>query len=136
MDGDWTAESRRVSDDFRFERVSLIAPDLLRHEFASAILNATRPAAGSKRMQLTDGKAVIDRLLSLGIRFIDAGVLTPRAFELATRISCSHYDTIFLATSVATSTPLVYADRRLRNASRDRIPLTIWIEDDVQAMGS
>lgn len=128
-DEEWVEPSLRVLADFTSGRNRLIAPDLLRHELASTLVKATRPAAGRSRILVESAQRSLDQFSSLGIELLDHELIPATAFRLALRLSCSYYDAVYLATSELTNTPMLYADGRLKRSLEQHFPLAVWIED-------
>ena len=128
-DEEWIEPSLRVLADFIDGKIRLLAPYLLRHELASTLLKATRPAAGRNRILVEKAQRSLDHFLSLGVEMLDHELVSVTAFQIALRFGCSYYDAVYLATSELTNTPLLYADGKLRHSLGRRFPLAVWIED-------
>lgn len=126
-DETYVQENQTILDQFQQGRIHLLAPDHIRYEVASAILNATR--MNPPRIAFEAGRRSIGRVGQWGVDLVlDAGLL-PSAYLLARRWGCSLYDALYLALAQAAQSPLIHADDRLRRALAGRFPLELWIED-------
>ena len=110
---------------FREGRLSLLAPDQIRYEVASAVRGALR----TNRLGSRDGRTAIADFLAWHIPTVRSDSLILAAYDQAIRFDCSLYDGLYVALAEMARCPLVYADHRLRNALRNRFPLALWIED-------
>ena len=124
-DEDHIPEALSVLEDYRRGRISLLAPDNIRYEFAGSI----RRAVSRRRISADDGRLAIDAFLGLEIRTIRSNSLIVIAYATATAYKCSLYDGLYVALAQLAQSPLVYADRRLRNTLGDRFPLGVWVAD-------
>lgn len=111
--------------DFREGRISLIVPEQIRHEVASAVRTAVR----THRLTAALARTVIANFLAWRIPTVGNDELILLAYDLAVRFGCSLYDGLYLALAETTDCPLVYADRRLRNALGGRFPQSLWLTD-------
>lgn len=124
-DEDHVPESLAVLEDYRHGRISLLVPDNIRYEVAGAI----RTAVSRGRISTENGRLAIEAFLGLELRTIRSSSLIVLAYATATAYHRSLYDGLYVALAQLARSPLVYADRRLRNALHDRFPLGVWIGD-------
>ncbi|MCX6023247.1 MAG: type II toxin-antitoxin system VapC family toxin [Chloroflexi bacterium] len=126
-DEDHVLLSQQVLADFRANRIKLVAPDHLRHEVSSAILNATR--AKPARITVEYGRSSVREILQWGIELVRDDDLLPAAFLLGRRWTTSFYDGLYLALAQKLNCPFIHADAKLAGALRGRFPNELWIED-------
>ena len=124
-DEDHVPEALAVLEDYRHGRISLLAPDNIRYEFAGAI----RKAVSRRRISTENGRLAIDAFLGLELRTVRSSSLIVIAYATAITYKCSLYDGLYVALAELAQSPLVYADRRLRNTLGDRFRLGVWIAD-------
>ena len=124
-DEDQVPEALAVLEDYRRGRISLLAPDNIRYEFAGAI----RKAVSRRRISSEDGRLAIDAFLGLELRMVRSNSLIVMAYATAAAYGCSLYDGLYVTLAQLAQSPLVYADSRLRNTLGDRFPLGVWISD-------
>ena len=132
QDEEYVSEALALLEDYRRGRVSLLAPDNTRYEFAGAI----RTAVSRRRITREDGRLAIEAFLGLGLRTIRSTSLIFIAYSSAFTYNCSLYDGLCISLAQLAQSPLVYADRRLRSTLGDRFPLGIWIADYESTTGS
>jgi predicted nucleic acid-binding protein len=97
----------------RVEKEGLLAPDLLRHEVRSVLVNAVR----RKRVTPDHISWALRRLEQLPIRFAGAGD-DRDVIALAERHALTPYDAVYLWLAREESVPLATFDRRLREAAK------------------
>ncbi len=114
-----------VLDDFQEGRTRLVAPVHIRYEVPSAIRNAVRMG----RETSSRGRLEIAGFLALSIPVFDDDSLIAAGYDQADRFGCSFYDGVYLALAEGVGSPLVHADRRLRNTLGARFPLALWLGD-------
>ena len=113
--------------DFREGRTALVAPGQLRYEVASAVRSALR----TKRLTVSEGRAAISAFFAWQVPTIDDGGLIEAGYDQVVRFGCSLYDGLYLALAEIVGCPLVYADRRLRNALGGQFHHALWLGDYV-----
>jgi predicted nucleic acid-binding protein len=124
-DEDYIPEALALLEDYRRGRISLVAPDNIRYEFAGAV----RKAISRRRISGENGRLAIDAILGLELRTVRSNSLIVMAYATAAAYRCSLYDGLYVTLAQLAQSPLVYADRRLRNTLGDRFPLGVWISD-------
>lgn len=122
------AEASIVLRDFQSEQVRLLAPEHIRNEVASALLNATRHPARLPHLTLGTNRRLLDLFLKLDLELVPQDGLIAAAYDLAGFYGCSFYDGLFLATAQMTNSQFIHADLKLRGALKGRFPLELWIE--------
>ncbi len=119
--------AKAVLIDFREGRTRLVAPDHVRYEVPSAILNAVRRG----RMAGADGEGAISEFLAWRRPTVGDDALIEGAYQQSMRFGCSLYDALYVALAESLDCPLIHADRRLRNALGRGFPHAIWLNDYV-----
>lgn len=124
-DEDHSEKALQLLQDYREDKVDLLAPDHIRYEVASSI----RTAVLTKRLTVEKGRASLAEFFSWRIPTVRGDSLIMFAYQQAFKLNCSFYDGLYLALARSTNAPLVYADARLRRNLGNRFPLALWIED-------
>ncbi|RIK46867.1 MAG: hypothetical protein DCC58_01710 [Chloroflexi bacterium] len=106
-------------------RITVVAPDHLHHEVASAIRTATR----MHRIAAADADATLQDFLQIGIPLATGAGLVVAGLRSAIQYDCAYYDGLYLALAERADCPLLHADRRLRNTLAGRFLRELWIED-------
>jgi predicted nucleic acid-binding protein len=120
-----TTQADTLLAGFRDGRWNLSAPESLRYEVAGAIRKAVR----MNRLTREQGRRAIAGFLIWRIPVFESDTLLLAAYDYSWRFGCSLYDGLYLALSDSLNCPLIYADRRLRNALGARFPRAVWLED-------
>lgn len=91
----------------------LLAPDFLMLECANVL------AQNVRRRRLTDTQAQggLRRIAAAGVRLIPSGPLVTQAQQLASALSASAYDALYLALALAEDISLLTADARFAAAA-------------------
>jgi predicted nucleic acid-binding protein len=92
---------------------------------AVEVTNAWWKKLRRREMELADVEQAVTNLLALGIDWTPAVALLRPAARLATAISHSVYDCLYLALAASHSALLATADDRLRQAA-ERVGVRIW----------
>ena len=124
-DEDFAPYAHAVLQDFREDRLDLIAPDQMRYEVPSAIRNAVN----RKRLGSEQARMAIDQFLAWEISTVSTNDLIRAGYRQSLRFGCSLCDGLYLALAEAARIPLLYADPHLRNSLAQRFPLAQWIKD-------
>jgi len=108
----------------------LCAPDLIGPELANTVWKKLR------RGEISRGEA--DEILAafdkLPIEVVPTKALLPAAFQVATALDRSVYDSLYIALAVAEECSLVTADRKLHSAVPTSAALAahmLWVEDEL-----
>jgi len=125
-DEDDVASANRVLVDFVAGELGLVAPDIIRHEVASAITVATLGQA--PRLSVGAGEAAIADFLATGIETHSDQGLIPDAYALVHRHGCAFYDALYLALADRVGIPFVTADSRLHQRI-GHLPNVVWLAD-------
>ena len=125
-DEEFLAAADLVLNDFRDNRINLIAPEQIRVEVPAAIRNAVR----NRRISASQVEPAIEAFFRLGIATVPCSdELILEGTRLALRLNCTVYDGLYLALAEATACQIVYADLKLRRNLGSRFPRALWIED-------
>jgi predicted nucleic acid-binding protein len=125
-DEEFTVESLAILQEFGAGRLSLLAPDQIRYEVASAIAVAT--IGRQPRLNRDEGQRAIEEFLSLGLILQSDGALIMDAYALVHRFGCALYDALYVALAEREGVDFITADARLYQRVRD-LPFIIWIGD-------
>ena len=119
---DGTAEARQLLA----HRIALHAPDFISTEAANVIWKKAR------RREIADAQPYLQELARLGdlVALAPAAELVIHAAAIALRIDHPVYDCLYLACAEVEEAPLVTADRRLRDAARNRADPEVWLISD------
>ena len=119
---DGTAEARQLLA----RRITLHAPDFILIEAANVIWKKTR------RREAADAQPYLRELARLGdlVALAPAAELVIHAAAISLRIDHPVYDCLYLACAEVEEAPLVTADRRLRDAARNRADPEVWLISD------
>jgi predicted nucleic acid-binding protein len=117
-DEEHTREAALVLAAYTAANVTLLVPDHIRYEVASALRNAVRV----KRLTGEVARRDMSNFLDLHIQSVETDSLIRAAFDYALRYDCALYDGLYLALADMARCPLVQADRHLhlRWAARSR----------------
>jgi predicted nucleic acid-binding protein len=113
------------------EKYNLLVPDLFLAEFGSILWKKCRIG----EITHADALTIFDALGRVPISTCRLEELIMPAFELATRMDRTIYDSIYLALAVSAKCRLLTADRKFYNAvSASPYAENIhWVEDDLSA---
>jgi predicted nucleic acid-binding protein len=126
LDEDHADAAIRLLTAFANGESELVAPGHLQYEVASAITVATtRPPP---RLSAQQGREAVAEFLELGIRLVEDDDLILAAYLLAHEHGCAFYDALYLALAQRLQIPLVTADRRLYQRTR-QLSFVHWIGD-------
>ena len=106
----------------------LVAPDVIRHEVASAITVAT--LGRNPRLTVQAGEIAIADFLATGIRFVADNALSRHANHLVHQHSCAFSDALYLALADRLQIPFVTADGRLYQRI-SHLPNVVWLANYV-----
>jgi predicted nucleic acid-binding protein len=124
-DEDHAQEAAHVLTAYTASAVTLLAPDHIRYEVASALRNAVRV----KRLTGEIARRDITNFLELHIQTVESDSLIRAAFDYALHYDCALYDGLYLALADMAQCPLIHADRRLHNTLAGSFARELWIED-------
>lgn len=121
-----TDEARLILRRFSQGQAQLLAPSHIRYEVPSAITAAT---LGRKpRITHQQGREAVEEFLSLDLQTFDTAELIIKAYLLVHQYHCSFYDALYLALAQDLQVPLITADRKFYEQTR-QLPNIIWIGD-------
>jgi predicted nucleic acid-binding protein len=123
-DEDDVAIARGLLVRFAAGELVLVAPDVIRHEVASAITVAT--LGRNPRLTVQAGEDAIADFLATGIRTVADDALSRHAYQLVHQHGCAFYDALYLALAERLHIPFVTADGRLHQRI-GHLPDVIWL---------
>jgi len=111
------------------EQISLCAPDLIGPELANTLWKKVR------RAEITRDEAVeiLATFETLGIETYPSTLVLAAAFEVATSLERTVYDSVYLALAVGLDCALVTADRKFYSGVAESAMASHihWVEDDL-----
>jgi len=121
----YVVEADKVWQDYRADKIALVAPTNLRMEVAGAIsrslVQRTHPPE--------QVRGLLSEFLTLELPLVGDSELILEAHDLSVRLSASFFDSLYLALAQSLQIPFVHADRRLRDSLRGRFRWELWIEE-------
>ncbi|MBI4505254.1 MAG: type II toxin-antitoxin system VapC family toxin [Chloroflexi bacterium] len=125
QDEDHAQSSLAVLQQFREDRIALLAPDHIRYE----VLSAVRNAVVQQRVSSEAGRQAIRLFLALRLPRVQSESVLLLGFEQSLRYGCGYYDGLYVGLAESSRCPLLHADDKLRRTLRGRCPFELWIED-------
>ncbi len=125
-DEEHAAEALQLLMRFTNGAVTLVAPDHIRYEVASAITVATR--GRQPRITQQQGKDAIEEFLALGLATVASDDLILAAYLLVHQHGIAFYDGLYLALSQLVGRPFITADGKLYQRIKT-LPAVVWIGD-------
>jgi predicted nucleic acid-binding protein len=107
------------------EERELLVPDLVWSEVGNILWKKWL----KDQLTAEQPPAILQDLGHLGLVIHSAQELAPTAWDLASRLKRSFYDSLYLALAKTQACPLVTADRRLFNAVSPSGFNLVWVED-------
>lgn len=114
----YSAEARRVLDDYRAGTLTLLAPDLINAEIGNVVWKKHR----FQGLAVADGQQIIDEFRKLKFELISSAALLDEAYRLAVAHQRTVYDALYIALSVREQCLFVTADEKLYNAISETFP--------------
>jgi predicted nucleic acid-binding protein len=114
---------------FLEEGIYLCAPDLLIPEFGNTLWKKTE----RREMTVAEAQEIVEAIDNMPVELFSTALLLRAAFEIATGLKRTVYDSLYLALAVSQKAALVTADRKLHSAVAAS-PLAahvVWIEDEI-----
>lgn len=124
-DEPYTEYADVLFSSFAEGRIDLVVPQHIHYEVANALCTA----ANRGRFPEVRARTTLVEFLDLDVPVVSGNGLIIRAWDLALRYGCAHYDALYLAVAEITEASLIHADRRLRNTLAGRFPRELWIEN-------
>jgi predicted nucleic acid-binding protein len=111
------------------EQLHLCAPDLLVPELGNTLWKKMRRQEVSR----SEAAEIVRAIEIMPLEIFPSLPLLDGAFEIATSLNRTVYDSFYLALAVAQNCPLVTADSRLHAAARSSplAPHVAWVEDEL-----
>jgi predicted nucleic acid-binding protein len=119
----YSAEARRILNDFQAGTLSLLAPDLINAEVGTIVWKKHR----FQGLAEADAQLILDTFQALTLILTPTAILLQDAYHLAVVHQRSVYDAMYLALSLRETCRLVTADEKLVNALGASFPNLIWV---------
>jgi predicted nucleic acid-binding protein len=119
----YSAEARRLLDEYQAGSLSLLAPDLIYAEVGNVVWKKHR----FQGVAAADAQLIIDAFRTLTFTLTPAASLLDDAFHLAVAHQRTVYDAMYLALSIREKCRLVTADEKMVNALGATFPNLVWI---------
>jgi predicted nucleic acid-binding protein len=108
----YSAEARKILDQYRTGSISFLAPDLINAEFGNVIWKKHL----FQGLAASDAQSIVDDFRALPFTFVPTATLLGDAYKLAVKHQRTVYDSLYLALSLRESCQFVTADERFVNA--------------------
>jgi len=110
------------------EEFVLCAPDLMGPEFANTLWKKAR----RREISQSEADEILGVFKKLPIEVVPSQVLLEDGFQMAVRLDCSVYDSLYLAVALYQDCPLVTADRKFHSAvaASPFASHVRWVEDE------
>jgi predicted nucleic acid-binding protein len=102
-------KARSLREDFRNQKVDLLAPDIFPVEIVHALTRAER----AQRITPSEGTILVSALFKMLPVLVQSLPLLPRAYELSSRFRIGVYDCLYVALAEQEACDLVTADEKL-----------------------
>jgi predicted nucleic acid-binding protein len=121
----YSAEARRVLDQYQVGALILHAPDLINAEIGNIIWKKHL----FQGLAAADADAVISEFRKLAFVLTPTAALLEDAYRLAVTHQRTVYDCLYLALSIREGCQFITADERLVNAIRALHSNIVWLPD-------
>ena len=114
---------------FLDEDIYLCAPDLLISELGNTLWKKTE----RREIALAGAQEIVEAIGGMPVELFPASALLAAAFEIATGLKRSVYDSLYLALAIAQDAPLITADRKFHSviAASPLAGHIAWVEDEI-----
>lgn len=119
----YSAEARRVLDDYQKGTLFLLAPDLINAEFGNIIWKKHL----FHGLAAADAQAVVEGFRKVLLTVAPTASLLEEAYRLAVAHRRTVYDALYLALSLREQCQFVTADEKLVNAVSSSFPQILWL---------
>lgn len=119
----YSAEARRILDDYQAGTLSFLAPDLINAELGNIVWKKQI----LQGLDAADAQDIIDNFRGLQFEFTPTSTLLDDAFKIAIAHRRTVYDSLYLALSLRENCQFVTADEKLANAVGSTFPNVVWI---------
>lgn len=119
----YSAEARKILDEYQAGSISFLAPDLINAEFGNIIWKKHT----LQGLAAADAQRIIDEFRALQFTFTSTATLLDEAYRIAVKHRRTVYDSLYLALSQRENCQFVTADEKLVNAVGSPFPSLIWV---------
>jgi predicted nucleic acid-binding protein len=119
----YSAEARRILNDYQAGTLTLLAPDLINAEVGNIVWKKHR----FQGLAEADAQLILDAFRALTLVLTPTATLLQEAYRLAVAHQRSVYDAMYLALSLREKCRLVTADEKLVNALVATFPDLVWV---------
>lgn len=119
----YSAEARRLLNDYQAGTLTLLAPDLLPAEIGNIIWKKQR----FQGMAAADAQNLLDSFRALSFTLTSSNVLLADAYTIAVAHRCTVYDALYVALSLREQCRLVTADQKLITALGTAFTQVVWV---------
>ena len=119
----YSAEARRILNDYQAGILTLLAPDLINAEIGNIVWKKH----SLQGMAAADAQLIVDAFRTLTIVQTPTAALLDSAYRFAVAHRRTVYDMLYVALSVQVACDFVTADEKLFNAIHAAIPKTVWL---------
>ena len=118
----YSADARRILEDYQAGLVSFSAPDLIYAEVGNIVWKKQT----MQGLDPADAREILESLRSITFRITPASDLLEEAYRIAVKYQRTVYDSLYLALSLREQSQFVTADERLVNAVSGHMPNVVW----------
>jgi len=119
----YSAEARRILDDYQSGLLSFLAPDLINAEVGNIVWKKQI----FHGLDASDAEDILNKFRQLQFDFTPSAELLVEAYKLAAAHRRTVYDALYLALNLRENCRFVTADERLVNAVGGILPGVIWL---------
>jgi len=119
----YSAEARKILNEYQNGSISFLAPDLINAEFGNIIWKKHN----FQGLAAADAQSIMDDFRALQFTFIPTATLLDDAYQLAVKHRRTVYDSLYLALSLRENCQCVTADEKFVNAVGPAFTNLIWL---------
>jgi predicted nucleic acid-binding protein len=119
----YSAEARRILNDYQNGTISFLAPDLINAEFGNVIWKKQV----LQGLDAADAQDIINKFRALHFTLTSIAALLNDAYKIAVKHRRTVYDSLYLALSLREGCQYVTADEKFVNAVSASFPNIIWL---------
>ena len=119
----YSAEARKILDEYQNGSISFLAPDLINAEFGNIIWKKHI----FQGLAAMDAQNIVDDFRALQFTLVSTAALLDDAYKLAVKHRRTVYDSLYLALSLREGCQFVTADEKLVNAIGSSFPNIVWL---------
>jgi predicted nucleic acid-binding protein len=119
----YSAEARRILDDYQTGALNFLAPDLINAEVGNVLWKKHL----FQGLPIDEARGLLTTFRGLSFVFVPTSTLLAQAYELAVSHKRTVYDMLYVALSLQEGCQFVTGDEKLANALGAAFPDVIWV---------